>query len=291
LKPKVTVGICVKNGGDVIKLALKSISKQNFPHDLMEIVIVDDGSSDDTFKTLNSFAGKTDIETRVYESGGKGLAFSRQMVVERAQGEYVVWVDADQELLQDSVEKHFDFMENNSEIVAACGNEIFRGQTLAATLESISIAFGNRASTVALDVGGGIFRLEALKKIGGFDKNLKGAGEDVEVVHRMTKAGMKAARDQSEFYHNHRKTWKALWDEYFWWGYGMHYVTHKRKNRFPKNRILPFAFLQGFFHAVRVYKMYRQKKAFLLPFQYSFKNVSWCVGYLSSHIEHHEYKG
>lgn len=284
------MGVCVKNAHDIIKLALTSIVKQTFPHDLMELIIVDDGSSDNTFKVLLDFATETDIETRLYESGGKGLSFSRQMIVEKARGDYLVWIDADQEFLPDSLKTHVDFMENNPETVAACGKELFRGETLASTLESMSIAFKNQLYSTAVDVAGGIFRLEAVKKVGGFDRHLRGAGEDVELVERITNAGMKISRDSAEFYHNHRRTWKALWNEYFWWGYGMHYVAHKHKRlRFPANRIPLLAFLMGFLHSVKIYKLYRQKKAFLLPLQYSFKNFSWCLGYLSSHISHHEY--
>jgi len=286
----VTVGVCVKNAEDIINLALSSIAKQSYPHDSMELVVVDDGSTDNTFRILNDFASKTDIKTRVYESGGKGLAFSRQMVIDNSKGDYVVWVDADHELLEDSIRKHMEFMEDNPNVAAACGNEIFRGETLVATLESMSIAVKNRISSTAVDVGGGVFSLNALRKVGGFDTRLRGAGEDVEVVQRMMKTGMKVYRDQAEFYHNHRRTWKALWDEYFWWGYGMHYVAHKHKKlRFPATRIPLLAFLRGLNYSAEVYVFYRHKKAFLLPFQYFFKNLSFCLGYLSSHLKHHEY--
>jgi len=285
---KVTIGVCVKNSEKIIKQALKSIAEQSFPHESMKLIIVDDGSTDGTFSVAKDFILHMDIEADVYRSGGKGLAFSRQLVVDAAQGDYVVWIDGDQEIPKDFIQKHVEFMENNPTIALACGNEIPRGKTLVALLESMSITLKNRMSSSTIDVGGGIFSLKAIKEIGGFDTSLKGAGEDVEITNRMKRAGMKIAGDKAEFYHNHRTTWKALWNEYSWWGYGMHYVNHRQKHgHFPSARIPVLSFFIGLKLALSLYKLFHQKKVFFLPFQYLFKNFSFCLGYAKSHIDRH----
>ena len=48
MKPKVTVGMCVKNCAATIKEAIESVLNQDFPHELMELIIVDGNSEDET---------------------------------------------------------------------------------------------------------------------------------------------------------------------------------------------------------------------------------------------------
>ena len=45
-RPLVTIGMCVKNGEEYIKEAIKSVSDQDLPHELMEIVLVDERARD-----------------------------------------------------------------------------------------------------------------------------------------------------------------------------------------------------------------------------------------------------
>jgi glycosyltransferase involved in cell wall biosynthesis len=54
MKPKVTVGICVRNCADYIKEAIASIIDQDFPHDLMELIVVDGCSEDKTLKIIRA---------------------------------------------------------------------------------------------------------------------------------------------------------------------------------------------------------------------------------------------
>lgn len=287
---KVTVGLCVKDSEKIVEAALQSIAMQDFPHQMMELIVVDDGSKDRTLSIVKDVVSKIDIETRIYSHAWKGLAFSRQVVVENARGEYLVWVDADYILPRDFIRKHMGFMEKNPDVGVASGREILQGDTLVALLESmgaVSIGSKARTRTNVVDVGGAIYRLEVIREIGGFDKGLKGAGEDVDLTRRIKKTLWKLSGSPAEFYHRHRKTWKALWDEYFWWGYGMHYVTHKHNSRFPLINIPPVATTFALKRTIRVYKKLGQKKAFLLPLHSFFKHTAWCLGFFKSHTDHH----
>jgi len=48
MKPIATIGVCVRNCEATIKEVINSIINQDFPHELMEVIIVDDGSEDRT---------------------------------------------------------------------------------------------------------------------------------------------------------------------------------------------------------------------------------------------------
>jgi GT2 family glycosyltransferase len=186
-------------------------------------------------------------------------------------------------------------MEKNPSVGVACGREITYGDTLVATLQSMTIfsrTLQDSPQTLT-DTGGAIYRLDAIKEVGGFDINLKGAGEDVDINNRIGKTNWKISSSPAEFIHRHRRTWKSLWDEYFWWGYGAHYTYHKHNGGFRLKanfvELPPIAMIFGLKYAFRVYKALYQKKAFLLPVQWFFKQIAWCLGFIKSHIDHHEY--
>jgi len=93
MKPKVTIGICVKNAETTIREAVESILNQDFPHELMKLIIVDGNSTDKTLSTIMNCLKKTNMKTSIfYENEGLGKA--RQIVVENAKGDYIVWLMA-----------------------------------------------------------------------------------------------------------------------------------------------------------------------------------------------------
>ena len=157
---KVTIGVCVKNSEEIIRKALDSLVEQNFPRKAMKLVIVDDGSKDNTLSIARDFASETDIETMICSSGGKGLGFSRQIVVDNAQGDYIIWVDGDMVLTKGFVRKNVEFMEKNSRVGAARGNGILGGEKeLVATLEFMSCELMKQAmdpNPEGFGVGGSI---------------------------------------------------------------------------------------------------------------------------------------
>ncbi len=72
---------------------------------------------------LKNFADKTDMLTSLYVLENKGLGASRQIVIDNAEGDYVIWVDDDFVLQEDFVTKHVEFMDNNPLLGAAAAND------------------------------------------------------------------------------------------------------------------------------------------------------------------------
>ena len=60
-KPRVTVGVCVRNCELSIKETIDSVINQDFPHRLMEIIFVDDGSEDSTLQRISSSTSGMDM--------------------------------------------------------------------------------------------------------------------------------------------------------------------------------------------------------------------------------------
>jgi glycosyltransferase involved in cell wall biosynthesis len=284
---KVTVGVCVKNSEKMVKTALHSVVKQDFPHKLMRLVVVDDGSTDETLSVVRDFTSKMDIKTVVFSSGEKGPGASRQIVVDNAEGDYIVWVDDDIILKKNFIRKHVEFMEKNPSVGAASANQIPTRKSLVDTLESIGQLLPN-PNPETIGTGGSIFRLKAIKQIGGFDINIKGAGEDQDISQRIKESGWALSRNSSsEFYHKHPPTtWRTLWDRHLWYGYGRHFRFHKYKRKNLLWEPFPhFALVIGFKNSCRIYEITHEKRTFFLAPFYFFRSIADCLGFIRAHLD------
>ena len=293
MRPKVTIGICVKDSEATIKKAMDSIINQDFPHEFMELIVVDGCSKDKTLSIIKQYSSKVNIKNKVfYENQGLGQA--RQIVVDNARGDYIVWVDGDLILPKDYVGKQVEFMERNPTVGIAGGRYgMLPEANLVATLENIAyvvIGFKHRgkANSKGPGTGGSIYRVKAIRQVGGFDKQIRGAGEDVDAACRVRAAGWLLCRTEAVFYERCRQTWKALWNQYFSWGYGGHYILHKNRNVFPLYQTMPLvAFLTAFLRLCIAYRLTRRKAVFFWPLQSTFKTTAWCLGFAKGHIDSH----
>lgn len=71
----------------------------------MEIITIDDGSKDDTLKILNEYKSKYPDVVKVISQANQGQSVSRNNGIKAASGEYIVFVDSDDEIELDLLEK------------------------------------------------------------------------------------------------------------------------------------------------------------------------------------------
>jgi len=90
-KPKVSVVIDTYNYGHFIEEAIESVLSQDFPSDQMEVIVVDDGSTDDTSERVKQYGSK--IEYLQKSNGGQASAFN--YAVARTRGEIIAFLDGD----------------------------------------------------------------------------------------------------------------------------------------------------------------------------------------------------
>jgi len=301
-KPIVTVGVCVRNCAFTIREAVKSIMAQDYSHELMEMVVVDGHSKDETLSIIKDCLSNSSIKTKFFYEN-KGLGFARQMVVDNAEGKYIVWVDGDMVLSPDYITKLVKFMNEHPEVGIAKGKQSLEfTSNLLGILEGYSRAIGKmvdfsseKAYSKALGTSGAIYRTEAVRQIGGFDKSIRGYGEDWDIELRVRDAGWSLNLVNAKFldYERCGLTWKNLWSRYWRRGYDTHYFLHKNKSRrlIKHYRMFPLAaFLLGIFHANRLFKLTCRRIVFLLPLQYLFKMTAWYVGFIRSHFNRYEPK-
>jgi glycosyltransferase involved in cell wall biosynthesis len=90
-KPVVSIIIGAYNYGHFIEEAVESVLKQEFPHKDFELIIVDDGSTDDTSTVIKKYKDK--VKYIFKENGGQGSAFN--VGFENAAGKIIALLDAD----------------------------------------------------------------------------------------------------------------------------------------------------------------------------------------------------
>jgi glycosyltransferase involved in cell wall biosynthesis len=95
----VSVVIPVHNGGRTVARAIESALAQRY--DAVEVVVADDGSTDETRDVVGRYLGTV----RVVEQANRGAAAARNLGLRAARGEYVAFLDADDEFLPGRIEK------------------------------------------------------------------------------------------------------------------------------------------------------------------------------------------
>jgi glycosyltransferase involved in cell wall biosynthesis len=294
--PEVTVGVCVRNCEISITDAINSIMNQDYPHNRMKVVFVDDGSEDCTLSIIKDRIPRMDIPAFVLHTCWKGVGSARNTVLANAEGEYILWVDGDMVLSKDFLRKLVDFMEENQETGIVKGRQaLVRGRNLLATLETYSRATGRmvdyqsrKGRFKAVGTGGALYRMKAVRSVGRFDESLKGYNEDWDIELRLRKAGWSMHTVEVSFhdYERYGLTWKALWSKYWLRGYYTHYFLHKNKGLIRHYRMFPpAASLSGLLSSFALFKLTGQKAVFLLPTQYAFKMTAWYFGFVRSHFD------
>jgi len=296
MKPKVTIGVCVRNCERFIKEAIESIMNQDFPHDRIRVVFVDDGSEDKTQSIIQDYVHRMDMDTVVLHTSWKGLGNARNLVILNAEGDYILWVDGDMILSRDFLRALVEFMEKNPRVGIVKGRQALQpGRNLLSTLETYSRAAGRmvdyqskKGRFKAIGTGGALYRIKAVTQVGGFDKNLRWYNEDWDFELRLRKAGWLLNTVDVTFrdYERYGLTWKSLWCRYWLRGYHTHYFLHKNSGIIKHFRMFPpAAALAGLLSSFTLFKLTRQKTVFLLAVQYTFKMIAWYVGFIRSHLD------
>ncbi len=202
-----TVSLCViaYNEEALIRGLLDDISKQDYPHDLMEVVFVDNGSDDTTGELLGSFAKiNTDflrVCVRTQEKSNQAHGWNTALC--SAFGDIIIRIDAHARIPHNYVSCCVKEIENGEDIVGGGRPCIAQrkskwNDTLLAAEECMfgSSIMGYRRKQKKKRYLSSLFhaayKREVFSKVGGFNEYL-GRTEDNELHYRMRKAGYKLA--------------------------------------------------------------------------------------------------
>jgi GT2 family glycosyltransferase len=201
--PRVSVVVCSYNGGKTLDACLRSLLELDYPD--YEVILVDDGSTDDT----RAIAARYAPSVRTVRQENQGLSVARNVGLREAAGEVIAYTDSDCVADPDWLTLFVHQLETTGAAavggpnlspedgrVAACV-AASPGQP-AHVLESDQVAEHVPGCNMA-------FRREALEAINGFDPVYRKAGDDVDVCWRLQQAGMWITYAPGAFVWHHRR--------------------------------------------------------------------------------------
>jgi glycosyltransferase involved in cell wall biosynthesis len=183
-----------------IERAVESALNQTYG--CKEVIVVDDGSNFETKKVLDSF--KSSIDSLIVQEN-KGPAAARNVGIEKADGKYIMVLDADDYFEPDFAEKAIQVLNNNSNIkLVTCYGKWFESQKD----YKIHKPHGGDISTFMYECGAfgsSLFYRKDWKNVNGYDEEMKMGFEDWEFYIRLLKSGGKTHVIPEILFH-YRKT-------------------------------------------------------------------------------------
>ncbi|MGB3642819.1 MAG: glycosyltransferase [Rivularia sp. (in: cyanobacteria)] len=180
----ISVIIPVFNGEKTIEETINSILNQTFKD--IEIIIINDGSTDATLEIIKNIS---DSRIKIFSYPNAGLSASRNRGIDRAKGEYISFIDADDLWTPDKLELQWQALQSNPQAAVAYSwtDYIDESSKFLKSGRRIKIngdAFSKLLITNFLENGSNpLIRQEALE-IGGFDESLP-AAEDKDMWLRL----------------------------------------------------------------------------------------------------------
>ncbi|OFN97223.1 glycosyl transferase [Streptococcus sp. HMSC074B11] len=113
----VSIVVPVYNVENYLKKSIESILNQTYKN--IEILLVDDGSTDSSGQICDSFS-KVDPRIRVFHKANGGLSDARNFGIKQMEGRYVAFIDSDDYISKDYVWKLYSSIKNNDSEVSIC---------------------------------------------------------------------------------------------------------------------------------------------------------------------------
>ena len=117
---EISVAVCTYNRSDVLPKCLESLVNQSVGTEHLEVLIIDNNSTDDTKKIATDFCEKHNIFRYIFEEK-QGLSHARNRAIAEAKGEYLAYIDDDAIADKDWIEKIESVIQNNKDITAFGG--------------------------------------------------------------------------------------------------------------------------------------------------------------------------
>ncbi len=176
---KISIIVTNFNYSKFLDRAIRSAFVQNYPTDKFELIVVDDCSTDKSLEIIESYG---DLISKIYLKDNVGLSKARNIGVEKSNGEYIIFIDADDFIHRDLIFIAGMFLDQNEMFDAVSvdyitvdekGHEIKR------------VAFSDNPLACGI-----MYRKEKFINIGMFDENLR-VNEDKEFRERFNEKSYK----------------------------------------------------------------------------------------------------
>jgi cellulose synthase/poly-beta-1,6-N-acetylglucosamine synthase-like glycosyltransferase len=237
----ISVIIPAYNAASTIRDTIEALLNQNYPKNKYEIIVVDDGSEDNTVKIVKSYK-----RVRLIQQKHKGPAATRNLGAKKAKGSILLFTDSDcipsRNWIRNMIESFKD-----SEIVGVSGTyKTLNKESIVARFIGYEIARNHEVMKKQkyIDFIGSYsaaYRKDIFLKFGGFDESFPiASGEDPELSFRISKAGYKMFfQPKAYVYHRHPDSLKKFLKQQFWRGYWRVLLYKKHTDKMFRHAYTP----------------------------------------------------
>ena len=232
--PKISIVVPAFNEAKTIKNCIKSLQNVDYPN--FEIIIVDDGSSDNTFEIAN----KCD-QAKVFRQENQGKPIALNNGISRSSGEIILTIDADTELNREALRTLARRFAANNRLGAVAGNvKVKREPTILNAIQSAEYATGINLVRKGQSVLGTVIivpgpvaalKKEAIEAVGFFSDDT--FAEDFDITVKILKEGYEIEYEEASLaYTDTPKNTEDLIKQRRRWYRGMIQVLDKHKGMY-----------------------------------------------------------
>ncbi len=258
-KVEISIIIPVYNAANSIAKTLDSLQNIDFPSDKLEVVIVDDGSTDSTLDIIRKW-GITNKDNKnlpkisIIKQKNSGPGAARNNGVKHSKAQFVYFTDSDCYVKEDCIKQLYNKFKDDITIGAVGGAIELppKEKNILAIADHYASWYHHNPqqephyvrSTPTANL---MVKKEVFESIGYFKEGIK-AGEDVEFGARMQQAGYKFySLNTAHVYHYNRTNLRDFFKHGYKWGfYGASVRINNPKTKyyylFPANTLLAFIY-------------------------------------------------
>jgi glycosyltransferase involved in cell wall biosynthesis len=231
LLPMCSVVVCSYNGASTVESCLRSMDRLRYPN--FEVIFVDDGSTDDTQEILRKFPWVRNIRQE-----NMGLSHARNVGMNAARGDVVVYMDSDCEADEDWL--YFLALRLVRSTHAGMGGPNLIPDEGSWVADCVGLSPGGPTHVMIDDrqaehVPGCnmAFYTAILKRVNGFDTQFRTAGDDVDVIWRIQNLGLSVGFSPSaQVWHYRRNTVKSYLKQQRGYGEAEALLKYKHPDHF-----------------------------------------------------------
>ena len=187
--PTVTIMVPCWNEEKTVSATANSLLNLNYPKDKLKIMLIDDGSTDNTWQVLQKFKNKKQIEIYHKENGGKHTALN--FALERISTDLVGCLDADSFVDKDALRNSVVYFEDKEIMAVTPSVKIWRPKNIIEMIQKVEYAWGIFVRKMLSYLGAmyvtpgpfSIFRREVFERFGGYRHAHQ--TEDMEMAMRL----------------------------------------------------------------------------------------------------------
>jgi glycosyltransferase involved in cell wall biosynthesis len=255
----VSLGVIAYNEADVVDHILSDIARQDYPHDCIEVILVDSASTDDTRKRLEQFAARcSELGFRrilVLDNPKRKQAAGWNVMICASREDIVIRIDAHASIPVDFVRKNVELHQQGEMITGGPRPNVIDQPTSwrETLLLAESSMFGSSIAPYRRQSGRqyvnsmfhAAYRREVFEQAGIFNEQL-GRTEDNELHYRMREAGYRFCYDPEIVSYQHiRNSLHGMLKQKFGNGYWIGKTVKVCPACLSIYHFVPFAFLLG----------------------------------------------